>query len=210
MEDDSRPESPRPPEGDATTLHVRAAAGGSGESLEWIVERFTPALKVQARFRMGAELSAKLEPEDVVNDVWAVTLPRLPGLDARDGRLTPVLMRFLSTTLIQQVNNRLRKRLAGTLGESAAEADPFQLLPDATRGPVTRAVGAEQVGLVQRTLEGLEPRDRDLIVLRAIEQRTNQETAEALGIAPNTAAQAYRRALERLRRELPGSVFDEL
>jgi DNA-directed RNA polymerase specialized sigma24 family protein len=46
-------------------------------------------------------------------------------------------------------------------------------------------------------------------MLRAFEGLSNQEAAEELGQKPNTVAQRYKRALERLRKLLPASIFDE-
>ena len=70
--------------------------------------------------------------------------------------------------------------------------------------------GPRCCGIVLAAIEELSERDREIVVLRAIEQHSNQDAAELLGIAPNTAAQAFGRALGRLREKLPGSVFDEL
>jgi RNA polymerase sigma-70 factor (ECF subfamily) len=201
---DSEPQDPS--EFAATTLHVRRARAGDAESLSWVVRRFTPLLLAHARHRMGPLLLARLEPEDVVNDVWATALPRLPDLAERDGRNTPVLLRFLSTALLHRINNLLRLR--ATDAESAP--DPLSALSEQTRGPLTRVVAQERQGLVLAALDELGERDREVILLRALEQHSNVDTAELLGLEPNTAAQVYRRALARLRERLPGTVFDEL
>jgi len=52
-------------------------------------------------------------------------------------------------------------------------------------------------------------RGGEVVVLRGIEQLPNLRVAEMLGERPTTIAMRYRRALERLRAELPGSVFTE-
>jgi len=193
---------------DVTTRHVARARGGDGESVAWLVERFTPLLLEQARYRLGARLAARVAPEDVVQEVWAIVLPELARLEPRGGRTTPVLVSYLATTVLQHVNNLLRRRMASEVvgGESGA----FERLDARTRGPLTRALGEEACARVRAAIEALEPRARELVILRAIEQRTNEEAAAALGLVPNTAAQAYRRALESLRAKLGPSVFDEL
>ena len=38
-----------------TTLHVRQAVAGDLDSQSWIIERFTPLLLAQARYRSGVE-----------------------------------------------------------------------------------------------------------------------------------------------------------
>jgi RNA polymerase sigma-70 factor (ECF subfamily) len=193
---------------DDTTLHVARARGGDGESVEWLVERFTPLLLEQARFRLGARLAGRIAPEDVVQEVWAIVLPELARIEPRGGRSTPVLVSYLATTVLRHVNNLLRRRMASEV--AGAESGAFERLDARTRGPLTRAMGAEAGTRVRAAIDALEPRARELVVLRAIEQRSNEEAAERLGLVPNTAAQAYRRALEVLRARLGPSVFDEL
>jgi RNA polymerase sigma-70 factor (ECF subfamily) len=80
----------------------------------------------------------------------------------------------------------------------------------ASSGVVTRAARAERRDLVLEALDRLEEIDREILVLRGVEQRGNAETAAMLDLAPSTAAMRYRRALERLRTELPDAVFHEL
>lgn len=193
-----------------TSLHVRRAAGGDAESLSWIVGRFSPLLLAQARYRMGGVLRNAYDPEDVVNEVWAAALPRLAGLQARDGRHTPVLMKFLSTTLLYHVNNLLRRQCVREGPEPAPAAPTASELGAEATGVLSRAVRDELRGLVLEALDALSEDDRRILVLRGFEQRPNQEVAEALGLLPNTVAVRYRRALEKLRRELPGSIFAEL
>jgi len=194
---------------DLTTLHVQRARTGDGASLEWIVTRFTPLLLAQARYRLGPTLAAHADPEDVVQDVWATALPRLAGLGLRDGRATPVLLRFLCTTLLHRVNNLLRR--AATAAASATPTGAgTSAVPADTPGPRTRAIAHEGARLVLAAIDELGERDRELVVLRGIEQNDVADVASALGLSPNATAQAYRRALARLRERLPDSVFAEL
>ncbi len=201
-----------------TSLHVRHAKSGDAQSLEWIVLRFTPLLLEQARYRIGPALRRRLEPEDLVQEVWAVTLAGLPALGARDGRETPVLLRFLSTTLLYRLNDHARKhvraREVGAL-ENAPEpasgrGEPWELIAARTRGAVTRIARGEVSGDVARALDRLSDRDREVVVLRGIEGHSNGRAAELLGESPNAVSLRYNRALEALRAVLPKSIFDEL
>ena len=58
-------------------------------------------------------------------------------------------------------------------------------------------------------IDRLAPAERSLLVLRGIEQCSYAEIAAVLGGAPKSLAVAYGRLLGRLRRMMPGSVFDE-
>ena len=209
------------PEGavvDPTTLHVARARAGDAESLEWIVRRFTPLLLKSAEYRLGKRLRELHDPEDIVNDVWLAVLPSIAELTARDGRYTPVLLRYLTRTLLFRINNLIQKHIRGKppkahrprQGAGGEGADPVDDLLAHATGIVTRIVRRETRDLVTEAIDALEERDRELIVLRGIEQRPYKEIAPLLGRDPKVLAVQYQRALEKLRRKLPGSVFEEL
>ena len=191
-----------------TTIHVQRAKHGDEASLDWIVRRFTPLLLAQARYRLGASLRTHYDPEDLVSEVWAIALPRLPDLTVRDGRATPVLVKFLATTLLFHANGLMR-RLAIRSARPGPVVDLAAALADGTSGIVTNAVRRETEGAVTKALGGLDPSDREIILLRAVEQNSNKTVAVLLGIEPNAASKRYQRALEKLRARVPGSVFDD-
>ena len=195
----------RSPSENLTTQHVRKARLGDVASLDWLIHRFTPLMIAQARYRLGE--GGACEPEDLVAEVWMVALPRLAELKERDGRITPVLVRFLGTTLRQRhakLADRHRRR------EVVDFADEGVTLDGGLGSSIDRAIRRESKGIVLNAIEDLDPMDRAAIVLRAIEEVPNAEAAEMLGLEPNTLAVRYRRALERLREALPESVFAEL
>ena len=203
------------PEPDLTTLHAHRAVRGDAGSLDWLVSRLTPLLLAQADYRLGAVLRRRYEPEDVVNDVWLVALPRLGDLAPRAGRLTPVLLSFLSTTLVYRVNNLMRKHVGGDAAASLEQGrgDDQESRIDVSAevtGVVTAACRRETRSAVGECLAALDPKDREILVLRGIEQNSNPAVARLLGLTESAVAARYHRALQRLRKKLPGSVFEEL
>ena len=203
---------------DLTTYHVRQAHGGDEESLRWLVARFTPLLLAAAGYRLGPRLRDLYEPEDIVQDVWAVALPRLSDLVPRSGRYTPVLLKFLGTTLILRVQHLTRKHIrearkpapAAPADPEAPESDdPFQSLPARQTTILRRLIRRERGDLVSAALEQLEERDRGILILRGIEGQPYREIGLLLKEDAKSLAVRYQRALEKLRRELPRSVFEE-
>jgi len=201
---------PRDP--DPTTLHVGRALAGDLASLAWLVQRLTPLLLAQASYRLGSRLRRHVDAEDLVNDVWLRALPHLRAAAAPAGRLTPPLMRFLAAILLRRVRDLYEKHIAG---KPAVHPSPPRDMPSLDTiahehsGVITKAMRGERTSLVSAAIAGLEDIDRTVLLLRGIEQRDNEEVAELLGLEPGTASARYRRALQRLRRELPESVFDE-
>jgi RNA polymerase sigma factor (sigma-70 family) len=210
------PSMERQPE-EATTVHVRRAALGDQSSVTWLIERLTPVLVAQAAWRLGPNLRRHCDPEDLVSEAWLRLLPRLPELPPRDGRYTPVLLRFLSTTILNRVNVLVKKHLrrigaapeGARAREGATDAHLETLRADIT-GIVTAAVRREQYAEVAGALAELGPRDQEIVFLRGIEQRENRTVAELLKLTPDATAMRYHRALKRLRARLRDSVFDNL
>lgn len=192
-------------------MHVRRAVEGDSKSVEWVVEHFTPALLTQISYRLPKALHLGHDPEDILNDVWIRTLPRLADLVERAGRYTPVLMSFLSTTVLNHINNLAAKqaRRNRATADTPAAGSPREL-PQETIGIVTRASRRDAYYYVMKAIDGLSERDRAVLVLRGVEQLSNEAVAERLDVTPTNAATIYNRALARLRELLPDSVFAEL
>lgn len=197
-----------------TTVHVRRAVRGDRESLSWVVLRFSPLLKSQAAWRLGARLRTQVDPEDVVAEAWLVALRRLDDLVHEDGRSTPRLLAFLGTTVLRIVNRRIdeavrkAQRLAPSSPgeESGARVDE---LAASITGAVTQAARSELGAALEARLAELADKDREVILLRLTEGLSNDEVARELGEAPNTVSHRYRRALAKLREAMPDSFFDD-
>ncbi|MEO6594266.1 MAG: sigma-70 family RNA polymerase sigma factor [Planctomycetota bacterium] len=190
-----------------TSAQLRAAIVGDAASLGWLVTRLSPWLIAQVRWRLGSSLAGAFDPEDLVQDAWLIALPRLGDLVPRDGRVTPVLLRFLTTTMLQRINNLAKARLRQT-GAAPVPTVRVEALSAQVTGVVTAAIRDEQRHLVLAAIEGLDPTDRDVLLLRGVEQRSQQTTADLLGIGIDAVAMRYGRARERLRARLP-DLLDE-
>ena len=196
-----------------TTIHVRGAVSGDEASVAWLIERFTPALRESARYRLGTTLQRHVDPDDVVNELWITMIPKLGSLVPRDGRMTPVLLKFLSTALVRRVNNIARRFLSRPSSPRAASGELEQEVDELSAqvtGIVSRLRRDEESSKLRETLARLSDRDREVVILRGIEQAPNQEVAARLGLEPTAVALIYHRALKRLRTLLPESVFVDL
>ncbi len=204
----SPPSEPHP-----TTFYVQKAMDGDEESWNWVVERLSPLLHAQAEYHLGPELRLNYDPTDLVNDVWQVAFTKLRR---QDGRQTPAVVRFLSSTLRNRVRDLVKKHIRGKPkrqgggGEDSEGLDPVARLPADQSAVSQAAVKGEAQELVTQAIRNLSSEDRELVVLRAIEQQPNKDVAAVMGLEPNTVAVRYRRILQRMREALPGSVFEEL
>jgi RNA polymerase sigma-70 factor (ECF subfamily) len=199
---------------DATSFHVRRAQALETASVAWLIARFSPLLLVQASYRLRGTLRRVYDPEDLVDEVWLAALPRLEDLKERDGRLGPVLLRFLGTTLLNKANqwieHALTYRRVGEPPLQSSSTAGVERLQTSFEDACSRAQHDETTGALRAALAELDEEDRELLVLRGIEQLPNESVAQLLGVTPSTATRRYQRALARLRARLPGSIFEEL
>jgi RNA polymerase sigma factor (sigma-70 family) len=201
---------------DPTSFHVQRAETGDPVSLEWVVRRFSPVLLAQAKFRLGARLRTLIDPEDLVSEVWAIALRRLAELGTRDGRKTPVLLRFLTTTLLNRVNDLVKTEIKGPRGRhrpapgDAVVSDALAAIPAESKSIISSILSRERDDALTTAIDGLDPLDKQVVFLRGIEQNSGATVARLLDTTEKAVSMRYRRALGRLRVLLPDSIFSEL
>lgn len=198
-----------------TSLHAQRAANGSAESLAWIVEHYTPYLRVQAAHRMPRALSRVCDVEDVINDVWISVMPRIASIDPDNASLARALLKYLTTAVLNRITTLSRKLAHGEHihfdwksddGSMKGGLDDFTL---DTTGIVTRTARSEASAVLRGVLEELGAQDREVMLLRGIEQRSNQEVAELTGQTEDAVSKRFCRGLEKVRVRLPESFLNE-
>lgn len=196
-----------PDDQDQTTLHVRRAIDGEALSVDWVVERFTPLLHAQARYRLSKQLQAVCSAGDLVNEVWAIVLPKLGKIVERDGRSTPVFVKYLSSTLNYRLSDLIKRHIRGKPKRVDLQGDEdgggfLANLPDEATGVATRFLAEEHKSLLTESIERLGRTDREIVVLRGIEQLSYGAIAVLLEVEEGTVRVRYHRALQRLRTTL--------
>ncbi|HWA57297.1 MAG TPA: sigma-70 family RNA polymerase sigma factor [Gemmatimonadales bacterium] len=154
---------------------------GEPAALGAAYQEYGPALLALAYRLTGSRADA----EDVVQDLF-VGLPEALQAYRDQGRFLAWLHRVAVRLALMRMRKDRRRR------EVPLADEPFPPSVEATY----------PAGDVWRALERLDPEQRALIVLRAIEGYTHEEIAELLGIRRGTAQVRYHRALARLRRWL--------
>jgi RNA polymerase sigma factor (sigma-70 family) len=198
----------------ATSIRVRGAIAGDRESLGWIVTRFSPLLRAQAMWRLG-QLARQIDVEDILAEAWLVLLQKRNEIVFDGRRATPRVLTFLGSTILNIVNRRIeaamlqRRRMAPQPGPER-KPDVLDELAATVTGALTDAARGELGGRLDACLAALSQKDREVVILRAVEGLTNVEAAQEIGEAQNTVSHRYQRAIVKLREIVPDSLFDEL
>ena len=195
------------------------AGTGDRTARQQLLARHRGRLRQMVALRIDRRMAARIDPSDVVQEALADAAQSLSEyLENRPLPFYPWLRQFAWERLLQlhrfhfqaqrRSVNREQLRIFDLAGDS--EAVLAERLVNSGSSPSGRLLRAELRERVQAALESLEPRDREVLVLRYLEQLTSKEIAAVLGISEAAVKTRHRRALERLRARLdiePGEAM---
>jgi RNA polymerase sigma-70 factor (ECF subfamily) len=203
----------RSAEADTDKLLAQASQGDAAAGHQ-LLTRHRERLKRMVAVRFDRRLLARLDPSDVVQEALAEAARRLPDyLRERPLPFYPWLRQLAADRLDKAYRRHLqagkrdaRREEAPLPDESALEL--AQRLLDRGTSPSKRLDRREVRERVRTALARLPERDREVLVLRYLEQLSTREVADILGIPEGTVKSRHVRALERLR-GLLGDLEDE-
>jgi RNA polymerase sigma-70 factor (ECF subfamily) len=191
-----------------------AARAGDESALAVLFERHRDRLGRMVQLRMDSRLQGRVDPADVLQDAYVAVRGKFPQYSA-----DPHVPFFLWLRLevgqklvdVHRFHLGAKMRDAGqevSLDRGALPQVSSLSLAEHLLGKLTTASQAamrvELKRRVQEALKSMDPRDREVLILRHFEELTNAETAQVLGIKPSAAVNRYVRALKRLKKELQG------
>ena len=181
---------------------VRRALAREPDVFRTIMTRYNQRLYRLAR----AILRDDAEAEDALQEAWLRAFSRLESF-----RGDSALATWLSRIVINEALGRLRKkrRRATTVvplgGVEAAMVIPFPLTAS-TDDPERTMAQRQILDFVEKATDGLPEVYRTVFVARAIEGLGVEETAELLGIRPETVKTRLFRARKLLRERLDEQI----
>jgi RNA polymerase sigma-70 factor (ECF subfamily) len=194
-----------------TELLIEQAGRGDSRARQQLLERHRDRLSRMVAVRLDRRVAARLDPSDVVQDALLDAAQQLSEyLKKRPLPFYPWLRRFAWEHLVKMHQRHLavRKRSAGreeqwlpTLPDESALQLARQLAASGT-SPSNRFVRQEMRDRVQAALGQLSEDDREVLVLRCLEQLSIGEIAAVQGISEGAVKMRRTRALERLCRLL--------
>ncbi len=186
---------------------LRQAAEGDAASWQATIDRHRDQLRRMAMFRLDRRLQSRLDPSDVVQDVFAEASRRLGDYLRQPTVPFFVWLRTLASQQLVTVHRRhfgaerrdARREMSldqEFLDSSSAMA--AQLAADDT-SPSEAALKSELADRLRQALAQMEELDREVLALRHFEGLSNAETATVLNLTISAASKRYVRAAEKLR-----------
>ena len=185
------------------------------EAVAELIERYRDKLLRMIAVRLDSRVIGKLDGEDILQDAFVEAAGRLGEYLDRPAVPFFVWLRQITLQVVIDSHRRylgakmrdVQQEVALDRGDSSSTSVSGLVaqLADSLTSPSQCAVREETAAGLQRTLESLEEIDREVLVLRHLEELSNNEVAQVLGIDKYAASKRYLRALERLRSALPAS-----
>lgn len=196
--------------GEPDTSEVLAEARRGDESaVNRLLGQHRDRLRRMVAVRMDDRLSARIDPSDVVQETLMVAAKQLADY-LRDPPLPfyPWLRQIAWNRLVALQRRHLEAGKRGVSREQPLDISSDSALQLVERfacresGPLRRAVRKEVCQRVRAALSALAPFDREILILRHLEQLGYAECAAILQVTEAAAKQRHVRALRRIRRLL--------
>jgi RNA polymerase sigma-70 factor (ECF subfamily) len=182
---------------------------GDQQALAELFATQRDSLKRMVGWRLDRRLRGRVDPSDVLQEVYIDATRRVGGYLDRPALPFGLWLRLLTGRRLLEVH---RQHLGAQMRDAGLEislerghwppTNPDCLAAHLTgqlTSPSQAAMRAEQEARLVEALERMDPTDREVLVLRHFDELSNNEVAELFGIQKAAASHRYVRALERLR-----------
>jgi RNA polymerase sigma-70 factor (ECF subfamily) len=192
---------------DTEQLLDRVVQGDSSAAAA-LLTRHQKRLRKMVYLRIDPRLVARLDPSDIVQDALADAHRRLPEYAAeRPIPFYPWLRRLAWERLLQMHRHHIEAKRRSVLREDLLPLSHESELILAERlaetsSPSNRLLRHEIGERVRRAIAQLPPADREVIVLKHLEELSFEEAAAVLEISAAAMYSRYYRAVEKLHRHL--------
>ncbi len=188
---------------------LQLVAAGDEDVWGALLTRHREQLRYMVALRLDRRLQGRIDPSDVIQEAYlqasalradylkATTIPFYLWLRLITGQKLMALHRRHLGTKVRDAGREVAL-YHGALPAASSAALACQLLGHEPR-PSEAAMHAERSVRLQEALNGMDPLDREVLVLRHFEQLNNAEVAYVLGLRESAASKRYVRALQRLK-----------
>src|SRR5262245_55977048 len=188
---------------DEGTLIARLR-GGDPQAIEVLMDRFTPRLY---RLAQGITRNAA-DAEEVVQDVFASIVQKLDTFEGRAALWTWLYRVSTNAALNKRRGKRhevevpLDSDLPSFKPDGHRDGDRAYLLADWSQRPDETLLSKEARGLLDAALARLPDDYRTIVVLRDVEELSNEEAARVLGESIGSVKSRLHRARMALREQM--------
>jgi RNA polymerase sigma-70 factor (ECF subfamily) len=168
------------------------------EELTRMLEEVRPRLELWVASRLGSRLKARVEVDDVVQEVLLKAYEALDGFEAQGERQ---FYGWLFTIAEHRIAD-LADRFGAAKRDASREREVHSRIPAQQTTPSMAAARSEAHERMLEAMGRLADRYREILRLRRLEMLSNEEAGRRMEITAKNASVLYARALEALRKEM--------
>jgi len=179
---------------------TRLAAAGDGAAFATLYDRHERRVFNFCERLLGSSHDAA----DATQETFLRVLKRLPKLEGRTIEFVPYLFTAARNACYDQIGRRKRAEpMAETPEPAPGSGEPGDLFVDPERAAMLSALQSD----VHAANARLPERQREVLVLRELEELSYEDIGEIMGMKANAVAQLISRARIKLRDELRGDAL---
>jgi len=177
------------------------ARRGSPENVNAFYERCARKLLPLIRLRLGRTLRREMESRDILQAVLCKSIGRLDNVK-EPAAVMAWLARIADNEIRDQADYYKRRQRDAAMRAPIEDAAD---VPAPIRHALSQAIVSRQTEALEAALEELGDAQREIIVLRKLEELTFPEIASRLGKSEDACRMAFSRAMAALTLKLAGS-----
>jgi RNA polymerase sigma-70 factor (ECF subfamily) len=187
---------------------LEVAMLGSGTARNQLLERHRDQLRRMIAGKIDKRVAARVDPSDIVQDTLHQAYVRMDDYFVDPKIPFVAWLRRIALDRLMDVHRlhldaqrrSVRREQHWTVDVNEESLDVLaQQVAASGIGPEQRAMHSEAIARTRAALPQLRPTDREILMLRYLEQLTVYEISEILGISQTSVTSRHLRALQRLR-----------
>ena len=191
----------------ASDLLIRRAQGGDDSAMQELLTMYRDRLRRMVGTRLDPRLTARVDPSDIVQDALLEASRKLPDyLSTRPISFYPWLRQIAWEQLVhvhvrhlevQKRSVRREARWSPNLSDQSM-MELVRTLAASGSSPSEHVAAVEMRRRVRAALDELPDKEREVLVLRYLEQVSTSEIAEIMGITKESVKTRHFRAVRKL------------
>jgi RNA polymerase sigma-70 factor (ECF subfamily) len=195
------------PDSAQTSALLERFVAGDRQALDQLLARYRKPLHDFVAVRLGADLQARLDPSDIVQEAQLEVAQRMEDYLRRRPMPFHVWVRKTAYKRLHNAQRDNRRAARRSVTREACWPERSSVLvarPMLQSGasPSEQLMARELAERVSRAVGELSQADRDILLMRHAEDLPYEEIACLLDVSPAAARKRYGRALIRLQRVL--------
>lgn len=188
-------ESSEAKETDTSGLTERALRGGDTSALAELYTLTLPALLAWIRIQKSGGMALRIEPDDLVQEVWIRLLENRSSHDPAKGSFRAWMFGFAKRVWMEVSNPTRKAHRALPVGKETA----IHRAPDSITSVSRALMRDESIQELNEYVATLDDLDRGVVIHYGLEQMSCAQVGQRLGISEDLVSKRWQRLVARMR-----------